>query len=77
VSVSAADPLNLVGINHARCARAGAGGKPRFCTGDGMPVAVQVAEEVKFLEQVSAESEWSLRNMLLRKRFTTTTGRIQ
>ena len=42
-------------------------GENRVLYRDGVPVAVQVAEEVKFVQQVALEIEWSLRNSLLRR----------
>ncbi|MDE2234264.1 MAG: DEAD/DEAH box helicase [Gammaproteobacteria bacterium] len=76
VSVSAADPLNLVGIVTPGT-RVPAQGENRVLYRDGVPVATQVAEQVQFLEQVGAEAEWMLRNRLLRKQIPPATGRIQ
>ncbi|MHB8425760.1 MAG: DEAD/DEAH box helicase [Gammaproteobacteria bacterium] len=76
VSVSAADPLNLVGIITPG-ARVPVQGENRMLYRDGVPVAVQVAEEVKFLEQVTRETEWALRNRLLRKQFQSVFSVIQ
>ncbi len=42
-------------------------GENRVLYRDGVPVAVQVAEEVKFMQEVAPETEWSLRNSLLRQ----------
>jgi ATP-dependent Lhr-like helicase len=67
VSVSAADVLNLVGIVTPG-PRVPVLGENRVLYRDGIPVAVQVAEEVKFLEEITPETEWSLRNSLLRRR---------
>ena len=67
VSVSAADALNLVGIVTPG-QRVPIMGENRVLYRDGVPVAVQVAEEVKFLESVAPEAEWELRNSLLRRR---------
>ncbi|HKT30947.1 MAG TPA: DEAD/DEAH box helicase [Gammaproteobacteria bacterium] len=66
VSVSAADPLNLVGIVTPG-ARVPVQGENRVLYRDGVPVAVQVAEEVKFIESVAPGAEWLLRNSLLRR----------
>ncbi|HKV96211.1 MAG TPA: DEAD/DEAH box helicase [Gammaproteobacteria bacterium] len=66
VSVSAADPLNLVGIVTPG-ARVPVQGENRVLYRDGVPVAVQVAEEVKFMQKVAPETEWALRNSLLRR----------
>lgn len=67
VSVSAADPLNLVGIVTPGT-RVPVQGENRVLYRDGIPVAVQVAEEVKFMTDIAPETEWSLRNSLLRQR---------
>jgi len=67
VSVSAADALNLVGIITPG-QRVPIIGENRVLYRDGEPVAVQVAEEVKFLGEVSPEQEWELRNSLVRRR---------
>ncbi len=42
-------------------------GENRVLYHDSVPVAVQVAEEVKFMQQIALEIEWSLRNSLLRR----------
>ena len=67
VSVSAADALNLVGIITPG-QRLPIMGENRVLYRDGEPVAVQVAEEVKFMGEVSAEQEWELRNSLIRRK---------
>ncbi|HEX7964908.1 MAG TPA: DEAD/DEAH box helicase [Gammaproteobacteria bacterium] len=67
VSVSAADALNLVGIVTPG-QRVPVVGENRVLYQDGVPVAVQVAEEVKFLEHTAPEQEWELRNHLTRRR---------
>ncbi|HEY3644320.1 MAG TPA: ATP-dependent DNA helicase, partial [Gammaproteobacteria bacterium] len=67
VSVSAADALNLVGIITPG-QRVPIMGENRVLYRDGEPVAIQVAEEVKFLGEVSPEQEWELRNSLVRRR---------
>jgi ATP-dependent Lhr-like helicase len=67
VSVSAADPLNLVGIITPG-QRLPIVGENRVLYRDGEPVAIQVAEEVKFLAETSAEQEWELRNSLVRRK---------
>ncbi|MDE2195750.1 MAG: DEAD/DEAH box helicase [Gammaproteobacteria bacterium] len=76
VSVSAADPLNLVGIVTPGT-RVPAMGENRALYRDGVPVAVQVAEEVKFLQPVAAETEWTLRTRLLRREFPPVSGVVQ
>lgn len=66
VSLSAADPLNLVGILTP-------GGRLPSLTGnrllyrDGLPIAVYAGGEVRFLEPVEDGAQWTLRNALLRR----------
>jgi len=67
VSLSAADPLNLLGIVTPG-ARLPALAGNRLLLRDGLPVAVKTAGEVQFLEPVAAGEEWSLRTALLRAR---------
>ncbi|MGH8401044.1 MAG: Lhr family helicase, partial [Gammaproteobacteria bacterium] len=76
VSVSAADVLNLTGIITPG-QRVPVQGENRVLYRDGIPVAVQVAEEIKFLEDVTPETEWALRNSLLRRRQVPTPGTFQ
>ena len=76
VSVSAADALNLVGIITPG-QRLPIVGENRVLYRDGVPVAVQVAEEVKFLGDVSQEQEWELRSSLTRRRMPPPSGRVQ
>jgi ATP-dependent Lhr-like helicase len=74
VSVSAADVLNLVGIITPG-QRVPIMGENRVLYRDGEPVAVQVAEEVRFLGEVTPETEWELRSSLLRRHLPP--GRVQ
>jgi ATP-dependent Lhr-like helicase len=66
LSVSAADPLNLVGILTP-------GGRVPSLTGnrvlycDGVPLALYVAGEVRFLQTLDPETQWRAQNALLRK----------
>jgi ATP-dependent Lhr-like helicase len=66
VSLSGADPLNLVGLLTP-------GGRLPALTGnrvlyrDGVPIALLVAGEVRFLEPLAPEAEWAARNALLRR----------
>ncbi|MGH8281011.1 MAG: Lhr family helicase, partial [Gammaproteobacteria bacterium] len=76
VSVSAADPLNLVGVILPG-ERVPMQGDNRVLYRDGVPVAVQVAENVSFLEPVTPEAEWMLRNRLLRKQFSPVSNSVQ
>lgn len=66
VSLSGADPLNLVGVLMP-------GGRLPALTGnrvlyrDGVPIALLAAGEVRFLAKLAPEAEWSARNALLRR----------
>jgi ATP-dependent Lhr-like helicase len=66
VSLSAADPLNLVGIITP-------GGRLPSLTGnrvlyrDGTPLALYVGGEVKFLIELAAKEQWDAQNALLRR----------
>jgi ATP-dependent Lhr-like helicase len=66
VGLSGADPLNLVGLLTP-------GGRLPALTGnrvlyrDGVPIALLVAGEVRFLEPLAPEAEWAARNALLRR----------
>ncbi|HKU19260.1 MAG TPA: hypothetical protein VJP80_08455, partial [Candidatus Saccharimonadales bacterium] len=52
-------------------------GENRVLYRDGVPMAVQVAEEVKFMQEVAPETEWSLRNSLLRHHSPSMQGGMQ
>jgi len=66
VSLSAADPLNLVGIITP-------GGKlsisasNRVLYRDGVPLAVLEAKEIRFLSELDSSEQWRARNALLRR----------
>jgi ATP-dependent Lhr-like helicase len=66
VSLSGADPLNLVGLLTP-------GGRLPALTGnrvlyrDGVPIALAAGGEVRFLEPLAPEVEWNARNALLRR----------
>jgi ATP-dependent Lhr-like helicase len=66
VSVSAADPLNLVGVLTPG-GRVPALAGNRVLYRDGVPIAVQVGGETQFLETLEAGDEWAARNALLRQ----------
>ncbi|MFN3566693.1 MAG: ATP-dependent DNA helicase, partial [Burkholderiaceae bacterium] len=66
VGVSGADPLNLVGILSPG-ARLPALTGNRVLYRDGVPIALAVAGEVRFLEQLAPEAQWTARNALLRR----------
>jgi len=65
VSLSASDPLNLVGILTPG-ARVPALASNRILYRDGVPIAVQVGGEAQFLETLAPGDEWAARNALLR-----------
>jgi ATP-dependent Lhr-like helicase len=66
LSLSAADPLNLIGILTPG-ARLPALTGNRLLYRDGLPVAVLVAGEVKFLQALDAKDAWQAHNVLLRR----------
>jgi ATP-dependent Lhr-like helicase len=66
VSVSAADPLNLMGIVLPG-SRVPALAGNRILYKDGVPIAVQIAGEARFLEQLEPGQEWEARNALIRQ----------
>jgi ATP-dependent Lhr-like helicase len=66
VSISAADPLNLVGvIVPGEKVPALSGNRVLFR--NGVPVAVQAGEEIRLLAAVESKSEWEIRTLLIRK----------
>jgi ATP-dependent Lhr-like helicase len=71
LGVCGADPLNLVGILTP-------GPKVPSLTGnrvlyrDGVPIAVLVADDVRFLEPLTAEAQWAARAALLRRQVPAT-----
>ncbi|MGH8609213.1 MAG: Lhr family helicase, partial [Gammaproteobacteria bacterium] len=66
VSVSAADPLNLVGILTPG-PRVAAFASNRILYRDGVPVALQLGREVQFIAPLEGNTEWELRTALVRK----------
>jgi ATP-dependent Lhr-like helicase len=66
ISLSAADPLNLVGIITPG-ARLPSLTSNRVLYRDGLPVALYVGGEVKFLEQLDAKEQWDAQSALLRR----------
>jgi ATP-dependent helicase Lhr and Lhr-like helicase len=66
IAVSAADPLNLVGVLTPE-ARVPALTGNRVLYRDGLPVAVFVAGEVRFLAQLDPKSQWEAQNAILRR----------
>ena len=66
VSISAADPLNLAGVvTPGEKVPALSGNRVLFR--NGVPVAVQSGDEVRFLQAVESRSEWEIRNLLIRR----------
>ena len=66
LSLSAADPLNLVGII-APGARLPSLTGNRVVYRDGVPLAVYSGGEVKFLEPLEAKEQWEAQSVLLRR----------
>jgi ATP-dependent Lhr-like helicase len=66
VSLSAADPLNLLGIVTPGERLAALSGN-RFVLRDGVPLAVQTGSEVKYLAALGVPEQWTVRNALLRR----------
>jgi ATP-dependent Lhr-like helicase len=66
VALSAADPLNLVGILTPGARLPSLTGN-RVLYRDGMPLALLVGGEVRFLEALDAKAEWEARNTMLRR----------
>jgi ATP-dependent helicase Lhr and Lhr-like helicase len=66
LSISAADPLNLVGIATPGARLAALTGN-RLLYRDGLPAALLAAGEVTFLEKLSSREQWEIRNALLRR----------
>ncbi len=66
VSISAADPLNLVGLITP-------GTRPlsatvnRILYRDGVPIAILESREIRFLAEMSSSEQWKARNALLRR----------
>jgi ATP-dependent Lhr-like helicase len=67
VSISAADPLNLVGILSPG-ARIPAITANRIVYRDGVPLAVLVAGQVRVLERMAPREEWEVHNALVRRK---------
>jgi ATP-dependent Lhr-like helicase len=66
VSLSGADPLNLVGIVTPG-ARLPALSSNRVLYRDGVPIALLAGGEVRFLEQLQPKEQWQAQNLLLRR----------
>jgi ATP-dependent helicase Lhr and Lhr-like helicase len=66
LSLSAADPLNLIGIVTPG-ARLPALTGNRLLYRDGLPLAVLASGEVKFLQELAAKEAWQAQSVLLRR----------
>jgi ATP-dependent Lhr-like helicase len=66
ISVSAADPLNLVGMITPG-SRLATVASNRVLYRDGVPIAILEAKEIRFLTEMSASDQWRARNALLRR----------
>jgi ATP-dependent Lhr-like helicase len=66
VSLSAADPLNLIGIATPGARLASLAGN-RLLYRDGLPIATFVADEVHYLGEVPEAEQWEIRTALLRR----------
>jgi ATP-dependent Lhr-like helicase len=66
VSLSAADPLNLVGIITPGARLASLAGN-RLLYRDGVPIATYAADEVQFLEALAEAEKWQVQTALLRR----------
>ncbi len=66
VSLSGADPLNLVGILTPGQRLPALSGN-RVLYRDGIPIAVFAGGEVRFLEKLEAKEQWDAQNLLLRR----------
>jgi ATP-dependent Lhr-like helicase len=67
IAISAADPLNLAGILLPG-ERIPATGAHRIVFRDGLPVARQLAGDIQFLQELSNEQGWQVRNLFARRR---------
>jgi ATP-dependent Lhr-like helicase len=66
VSLSGADPLNLLGILTPGPRLPSLSGN-RLLYLDGVPIATYAAGEVQFLEKLAPKEEWEARNAVLRR----------
>jgi len=66
VSLSGADPLNLLGILTPGARLASLTGN-RVLYRDGLPIATYAAGEVQFLEALEPKEQWEARNAVLRR----------
>jgi ATP-dependent helicase Lhr and Lhr-like helicase len=66
VSLSAADPLNLIGILTPGARLASVAGN-RLLYRDGLPVATLAADEVQYCEAMTPKEQWDAKTALLRR----------
>jgi ATP-dependent Lhr-like helicase len=66
LSLSAADPLNLIGIITPGARLASLAGN-RLLYRDGLPTATYSADEVHYLEDLPAKEQWEVQTALLRR----------
>jgi ATP-dependent helicase Lhr and Lhr-like helicase len=66
VSLSAADPLNLIGILTPGPRLASIAGN-RLLFRDGLPVAIMAAGEIQYLEELQPKDQWDAQTALLRR----------
>jgi len=66
VSLSAADPLNLIGIITPGARLASLAGN-RLLYRDGLPIATYAAEEVQYLADLAEKEQWEAKTALLRR----------
>jgi ATP-dependent helicase Lhr and Lhr-like helicase len=71
ISLSGADPLNLIGILSPGSRLPALTGN-RILYRDGVPIALLIAGEVRFIEALDAETQWSARAALLRRQVPAT-----
>ena len=67
LSISAADPLNMLGIV-VPGSRLSPAASNRVLYRDGVPIAVLEAKEIRFLVDMNPAEQWQARNALLRRR---------
>jgi ATP-dependent Lhr-like helicase len=66
ISISAADPLNLIGVITPG-SRLSSASSNRVLYRDGVPIALLEAKEIRFLVEMNAAAQWKARNALLRR----------
>jgi ATP-dependent Lhr-like helicase len=67
VSLSAADPLNVLGIL-VPGPRLSPAASNRVLYRDGVPIAIFEAKEIRYLVEMDSAEQWQARNALLRRR---------